>query len=61
MSKPVPNLKLKSAGAEACIDSMIIIWFKVVEGGVPETTELLKQPFDYIFYTGSTVVGKIIA
>jgi acyl-CoA reductase-like NAD-dependent aldehyde dehydrogenase len=34
---------------------------KVVEGGVPETTELLKQPFDYIFYTGSTVVGKIIA
>lgn len=34
---------------------------KVVEGGVPETTELLKQPFDYIFYTGSTGVGKIIA
>lgn len=29
-------------------------------GGVPETTELLKQRFDYIFYTGSTTVGKII-
>ncbi|XP_029041357.2 aldehyde dehydrogenase, dimeric NADP-preferring isoform X2 [Osmia bicornis bicornis] len=32
----------------------------VVLGGVPETTELLKQKFDYIFYTGSTSVGKII-
>ena len=34
---------------------------QVVNGGVPETTELLKQRFDYIFYTGSTGVGKIIA
>ncbi|CAK9824066.1 Aldehyde dehydrogenase family 3 member A2 [Anthophora retusa] len=33
---------------------------QVVLGGVPETTELLKQRFDYIFYTGSTTVGKII-
>ncbi|XP_056637224.1 aldehyde dehydrogenase, dimeric NADP-preferring-like [Diorhabda carinulata] len=34
--------------------------YKVYEGGVPETTELLKQRFDYIFYTGSPGVGKII-
>lgn len=34
--------------------------FKVVCGGIPETTELLKQRFDYIFYTGSTQVGKIV-
>ena len=26
---------------------------RVVLGGVPETTELLKQRFDTIFYTGS--------
>lgn len=32
----------------------------VVEGGVEETTELLKNPFDKIFYTGSSQVGKII-
>ena len=32
----------------------------VVNGGVQETTELLKEKFDYIFYTGSTPVGKII-
>lgn len=29
-------------------------------GGVEETTQLLKQRFDYIFYTGSTAVGKIV-
>jgi len=33
---------------------------KVVCGGVEETTELLKEKFDYIFYTGSTMVGKIV-
>jgi aldehyde dehydrogenase (NAD+) len=32
----------------------------VVEGGVEETQVLLKQKFDYIFFTGSTNVGKII-
>ena len=34
--------------------------FAVVEGGVEETTELLKQRFDYIMYTGSENVGKIV-
>eukprot|EP01080_Neovahlkampfia_damariscottae_P006968 gene6968-11134_t len=34
--------------------------FEIVTGGVTETSELLKEQFDYIFYTGSTVVGKII-
>ncbi|RXG72998.1 Aldehyde dehydrogenase, dimeric NADP-preferring [Armadillidium vulgare] len=34
--------------------------YHVVCGGVPETTELLKERFDYIFYTGSTTVGKIV-
>lgn len=34
--------------------------FPVVNGGIPETTALLKERFDYIFYTGSTTVGKII-
>lgn len=29
-------------------------------GGVPETTALLQQRFDYIFYTGSTTVGRIV-
>lgn len=29
-------------------------------GGVEETSELLSLKFDYIFYTGSTHVGKIV-
>lgn len=33
---------------------------QVVEGGIPETTELLKQKFDHIFYTGNGGVGKIV-
>lgn len=33
----------------------------VVEGAVAETTELLKQRFDLIHYTGSSSVGKIVA
>jgi len=32
----------------------------VVEGGVPETTELLKERFDYIFFTGGTEIGRIV-
>ena len=34
--------------------------FAVVEGGVPETTALLDQRFDHIFYTGGARVGKIV-
>src|SRR5258707_4568690 len=33
----------------------------VVAGGKGQNTELLKLSFDFIFFTGSTVVGKIVA
>jgi aldehyde dehydrogenase (NAD+) len=32
----------------------------VVEGGVAETTALLAEPFDHLFFTGSTAVGRIV-
>jgi aldehyde dehydrogenase (NAD+) len=32
----------------------------VIEGGVPETTALLDQQWDFIFFTGSPQVGKIV-
>ncbi|MBV8802804.1 MAG: aldehyde dehydrogenase family protein, partial [Gammaproteobacteria bacterium] len=35
-------------------------YFRVVQGGVPETTELLKQKFNHIFFTGSAKVGDIV-
>lgn len=34
--------------------------YHVVTGGPEETTDLLKEEFDYIFYTGSTRVGQIV-
>lgn len=35
-------------------------FFAVVEGGIPETTALLAEKFDIIFFTGSVPVGKIV-
>jgi beta-apo-4'-carotenal oxygenase len=35
--------------------------YTVVQGAIPETTELLNQKWDKIFYTGNHVVGTIIA
>lgn len=39
------------------LDSRVV---KVVEGDGPFTSALLDEPFDHIFYTGSTAVGKIV-
>jgi aldehyde dehydrogenase (NAD+) len=33
---------------------------KVVEGGVAETTALLAEQFDHIFYTGNGTVGRVV-
>ncbi|XP_063401712.1 aldehyde dehydrogenase, dimeric NADP-preferring-like [Mytilus trossulus] len=33
---------------------------KVVNGGTGETTDLLKERYDYIFYTGNTSIGKMV-
>ena len=35
-------------------------YVKVIEGGAAETTELLKERFDYILFTGGTEIGRII-
>lgn len=32
----------------------------IVNGGIAETTLLLAQKFNFIFFTGSTNVGKIV-
>lgn len=34
--------------------------YQVFIGGVQETTELLQERYDYIFFTGSPMVGKIV-
>ncbi|RQN33528.1 aldehyde dehydrogenase family protein [Paraburkholderia tropica] len=35
-------------------------YVSVVEGGIGETQALLSLPFDYMFFTGSEKVGKIV-
>ena len=34
--------------------------FAVIEGGVPETTELLEHAYDHILYTGNERVARIV-
>nr|UJH41145.1 farnesal dehydrogenase [Pardosa pseudoannulata] len=34
--------------------------YHVIAGGPKETAEMLKEEFDYIFYTGSTRVGQLV-
>jgi len=46
--------------AELINSSFDVNHLTVIEGGVETTTELLKQEFDKIFFTGSTNIGKII-
>lgn len=35
-------------------------YVQIVEGGIEETTALIHAPFDYIFFTGSAAVGKVV-
>ncbi|KAK5981492.1 Aldehyde dehydrogenase dimeric NADP-preferring [Trichostrongylus colubriformis] len=54
-----------SSNTAAAFEKLIPKYFEpefltVVNGGVPETTELLKERFDHILYTGCPPVAKII-
>lgn len=39
---------------------MDISCYRVVNGAVEESTALLKEHFDHIFYTGNGQVGRIV-
>ncbi|KAL9585577.1 MAG: hypothetical protein Q9212_001437 [Teloschistes hypoglaucus] len=41
--------------------SLDVSCFGVIQGAIPETSALLEEKWDKIFYTGSANVGKIIA
>lgn len=49
-----------AALADACRTYLDPDALVVVEGGVPETTALLEQRWDHIFYTGNGRVGRIV-
>lgn len=48
------------AVAEMINENFDPAFFTVVEGGISETEELLKERFDKIFFTGSVNVGRVI-
>lgn len=56
------ELALNTSHAMAAVinDNFDAQYLHVVEGGVEETTALLEEKFDKIFYTGSGNVGRII-
>lgn len=59
--KPSERTPATSALVEKLIDELFDEdEVTVVQGGIPETQELLTLPFDHIFFTGSPTVGKII-
>ena len=45
---------------ELCAQYLDPATISVVAGGVEESTELLEQRFDHIFFTGGTRVGRIV-
>ena len=60
--KPSENAPNVAAVLQKVIeDSLDQSCFRVVQGAVPETTALLEQKWDKIFYTGGATVGTIIA
>lgn len=60
--KPSENAPSVAAVVQRIVESALDpACYGIVQGGVDETTLLLDQRWDKIFYTGSQAVGKIIA
>lgn len=58
--KPSEITPASSAALAALIAALDDPAIACVEGGVPETTELLEQRFDHILYTGNGKAGRIV-
>ncbi|MEM1332545.1 MAG: aldehyde dehydrogenase family protein [Actinomycetota bacterium] len=57
-SEMTPNVaRVIEETLPAYVDERIV---GIVNGGVPETTALLEERFDHIFYTGNGRVGRIV-
>ncbi|HBE6979746.1 TPA: aldehyde dehydrogenase [Staphylococcus aureus] len=56
-SELTPNVSLIKRLINETFDANYI---EVIEGGIEETQTLIHLPFDYVFFTGSENVGKIV-
>lgn len=56
--------EIASNTSKLCVDiirkTFASEYISIFEGGAEVTTEILKQKFDYIFFTGGTEIGRII-
>jgi acyl-CoA reductase-like NAD-dependent aldehyde dehydrogenase len=43
-----------------CIETLKAKAFQIITGAVAQSTAVLKERFDFIHYTGGTMVGKIV-
>lgn len=60
--KPSENAPNAGAVMEMIVNKYLdTTAFKVIQGGIPETTALLNEKWDKIFYTGGGTVGVIIS
>lgn len=60
VAKPSEMAPASSAVLARLVPQYLAGAVSIVEGGVPETTTLLEQRFDHIFYTGNGRVGRIV-
>ncbi|MGA7203020.1 MAG: aldehyde dehydrogenase family protein [Specibacter sp.] len=60
VAKPSEMAPASSAALAKWVPDYLAGAVSIVEGGVPETTALLEQRFDHIFYTGNGRVGRIV-
>ncbi len=60
VGKPSEMTPASSAALARWVPEYLAGAVSIVEGGVPETSELLEQRFDHIFYTGNGRVGRIV-
>ncbi|MET4003737.1 aldehyde dehydrogenase (NAD+) [Arthrobacter sp. UYCu511] len=60
VGKPSEMAPASSAALARWVPEYLDGAVSIVEGGVAETTELLEERFDHIFYTGNSRVGRIV-
>src|SRR6478736_3882006 len=58
--KPSEHAPATSAALARWIPEFLPEAVQVVEGGIPETTELLALRFDHIFFTGGEAAAKVV-
>jgi aldehyde dehydrogenase (NAD+) len=60
VAKPSEVAPAAAAASQRLLEALGTDAVAVVQGGVEETTELLAQRLDHVFYTGNGAVGRVV-